>query len=104
MTNYHRLDDPFGPLPPLELKPGTAFALYVDQGPSGPCGQSMDTTCPWAQLHLFDTYEELKEAKIGRKGVKAHVIFGIVGEWSSPGHLTIVDNRKESDESARTEA
>lgn len=103
MTNSYRLDDPYGPIPPLELNPGTAFALYMDRGPKGPCGQCMNTTCDWAQLHLFDTFEELKKARIGRNGVKAHVIMGVVGEWSSPGHVTIVDHREQKNEHGITE-
>ena len=98
MTDSYRLDDPYGSLPPLELKQGTAFALYMDRGPQGPCGQCMSITCDWAQLHLFDTIDELKAAKIGRDGVKAHVIIGVVGEWSSPGHLTIVDHREKKND------
>ena len=98
MTNSYQLNDLYGHLPPLELKQGTAFALYVDQGPKGVCGQSCDITCPWAQLHVFDSIEELSQARIGRNGVKAFVMQGVIGEWSAPGHLTIVDHRKATDE------
>lgn len=93
MTNSYRLDAPYGPLPQLKLKPGMAFALYVDQGPKGACAQSCDITCPWAQLHLFDSQEQMMDSKIGRNGDKAFLMRGVVDEWSSPGHLSIVDYR-----------
>ncbi len=85
MTKYYRLDALYGPMPPIELKPVSAFALYVDQGPKGACGQGGDITCPWAQLHLFDNIDQMMEAKIGRDGVKAFVIRGVADEWSSQG-------------------
>jgi hypothetical protein len=31
----------------------TYYANYRDDGPSGPCGQSMAITSPWNQLFIF---------------------------------------------------
>ena len=53
-------------------------AVYTDDGPRGPCGQSMHTTSPRTRLYLFSTQEELAEwlkaqpnpKKSGRRNAK----------------------------------
>lgn len=77
----------------VSFLPGMAWALYSDDGPSGPCGQSMSITCPWSILYVFKDEDELREAikneSIGRKGRAWKVKQGVIGDWSSPGRLFI---------------
>lgn len=76
----------------VRLKKGMAWALYADDGPSGPCGQSMRTTCSHSVLHVWQTEREMREAMnrgIGRNK-KARIMCGVVGEWTSGGIFGVV--------------
>jgi hypothetical protein len=33
--------------------------VYSDEGPKGICGQSMNITCPWTDVYVFDSEDEL---------------------------------------------
>lgn len=35
--------------------------VYTDQGPSGPCGQSVITTSAWTKVFLFENEEKAYE-------------------------------------------
>lgn len=37
------------------------YVIYEDEGPLGYCHQSMDITCNWHDLHIFDNYKEFKQ-------------------------------------------
>ena len=37
---------------------GMVYAVYIDDGPNGVCGQTVDITRN--ELHIFNTYEEFK--------------------------------------------
>lgn len=37
------------------------YLAYKDNGPSGPCGQSMNTTSNWQRLYRFNTYSEFQK-------------------------------------------
>ncbi len=85
----------------LCLKIGMAWALYADDGPQGPCGQSMRTMCSHSMLHVWDTEAEMREAMnrgIGRNS-KARVMCGVVGEWTSGGVFGVVIHGAEGGES-----
>lgn len=76
----------------LCLKIGMAWALYADDGPQGPCGQSMRTTCAHSVLHVWNTEAEMREAMergIGRNK-KARIMCGVVGHWISGGVFGVV--------------
>jgi hypothetical protein len=45
----------------LEAAKGRAYVVYTDDGPIGPCGQSMATTCRWTRLHIFRDDEHMRE-------------------------------------------
>ena len=76
-------------LPPIELKPGMAWALVVDDGPGGPCGQSMRTTCPHARFFVWPNEaamrKTIEEKNLGRRGSRERSWHGVVGEWASGG-------------------
>lgn len=82
------VDQTYGHGVTVDLQPGMAWALYADDGPGGPCGQSMRTTCPHSVLHVWPNEDAMRAAladgHIGRNK-KARVIYGVVDEWTSPG-------------------
>lgn len=71
----------------LNLGSGMAWCLYSDEGPSGICGQSMDTTCPHTYLTIWPNEDAMRNdmegKKPGRNGKRARVMHGVVGEWST---------------------
>ena len=74
-------------------KPGTAIVVYSDDGPSGPCGQGMETTCPHTAIHVFENEELMRsfcESHEWRNGKNWSVHAMVVGEFHSTGmSLTI---------------
>lgn len=83
------VDQTYGRGVTIDLKPGTAWMLYMDDGPGGPCGQSMRTTCPHGVLHVWPNEDAMRAAmaasgSVGRNK-KAKVMYGVVDEWTSPG-------------------
>ena len=83
----------------VRLKSGMAWALYSDDGPSGPCGQSMRITCSHSVLHVWDSEFEMRaalEAGIGRNK-KARIMCGVVGEWTSRGVFGVVLHERKDD-------
>lgn len=80
----------------LCLENGMGWCLYSDEGPSGPCGQSCDTTCPHAYLAVWPSEDAMREAmeskKAGRNGVRARVMWGVIGEWTA-GNFSITINK-----------
>lgn len=96
----YSLNDPHTEELTITIKPGTAWALYTDFGPSGPCGQSCDITCPWATLYFSDAGEEFIEwlrRNPPRRGVRSNLITGIVGQFSS-GNGSVVLVKKTEEE------
>jgi hypothetical protein len=87
----------------VDLKPGTAWAIYMDDGPGGPCGQSMRTTCPHAILCTWPNEDAMREAMKDKnfgRNKKAKVMFGVIDSWSSPGVLTLAIHKEESEPEA----
>jgi hypothetical protein len=88
------LDVPYG-THPLGLQPGQAWVLYWDNGPGGPCGQSMRTTCEHAMLVIFDSETEMRSTLsegIGRNPT-AKRMCGVVGDYTSSGVFRVLDKR-----------
>ena len=79
------LDYTYGEGVAIELKPGMGWAIYSDNGPGGPCGQSMRTTMPhitlftWPDENLMLEY--LKNAKWRNK--KHVLVYGVVDGYTS---------------------
>jgi hypothetical protein len=91
-SRCYDLADEHRQAPMITWKPGTAWVLYSDDGPSGPCGQCMSTTCPWTILYVFKNEDEMREAvkgEIGRKGRKAKTIYGIIGDYTAGGRFMV---------------
>jgi len=63
------------------------WALYTDKGPLGICGQSMDITQPHAMFVTWESEDAMRAGlkKVGRKGSRANLEYGVVGEWSTAG-------------------
>ena len=40
-----------------------AYAHYRDDGPSGPCGQSMSITAPWSRLFVWEGENAERDAE-----------------------------------------
>lgn len=90
----HDLSSDWFPGATLNLAPGSVLVIYTDDGPTGICGQSMDTTCPHACIHWFPNeaaYREFSEKhKLGRSGRRASVRVVVIGEWSAPGKISVI--------------
>ena len=71
-------------------RPGTAIMVYTDEGPNGPCGQSMSVTCPHMAVHVFRSETAMREfvdanPNWSRNGKRAKLWWVIVGETSTSG-------------------
>lgn len=100
MTVVHELDDTNGKNVNICLRPGMAWILYSDDGPGGPCGQSMRTTCPHTVLHVFTSEAEMRayaEEGVGRNK-KARVEYGVVDEWTAAGVFQVVMHGEKVDD------
>lgn len=88
----HELDNTLGQSISITLEPGMVWCLYTDNGPGGPCGQSMRITCNHAFLSIFPSmqdFEKAKEAGIGRNK-KAYIMWGVVDEYTVGGVFSII--------------
>ena len=86
------LDRVYGEGITIELKPGMAWALYSDNGPGGPCGQSCRTTCPHSVLAIWPDEDAMRATLangIGRNK-KARVMTGVVDEYTSGGVFRVM--------------
>lgn len=96
------LDNTYGKGVTIELRPGMGFFLYTDGGPGGICGQSMDITCPHANLFTFDCEESLNKFVENFKGrnKKCRIWFGVVDKYTSGGQFSIgtVRNKNTGDD------
>jgi len=66
------------------LKPGNGWILVTDDGPTGICGQSMETTSPHSVLMLFENEEKMREHlknKVYRNGSNERVVSGVVDSY-----------------------
>ena len=82
-SHCYNLNQPYGEELHLTLKPGMAWAMYVDSGPKGPCGQSMSITCPHFYFYTWPDEESMRKSKIGRNGSKKVIHWGVIGEWGT---------------------
>jgi hypothetical protein len=66
------------------------YLAYEDDGPSGPCGQSVSITMPWRKLLV---YENPDDAYALMGFLASRTVFGgrrrprIVGAWSDDDYL-----------------
>lgn len=100
MAELYELDRTYGKGVNVHLKPGMAWILYTDNGPGGPCGQSMRTTCPHSVLHVFPSETEMRayaEEGVGRNK-KGRVEYGVVDDWSAAGVFQVVLHGEGEDE------
>jgi len=69
----------------LTLKPGMAIAVISDDGPVGPCGQSMSITCPHTVIAVAPDEDSLKEwlSKGTRKGLRERTQYCVIGSHGS---------------------
>ena len=86
------VDRTYGKGVSVELKPGMAWALYADDGPGGPCGQSCRTTCPHSVLAVWPNEDAMRAAMsngFGRNR-KARLMMGVVDDWTSGGNFRVM--------------
>ena len=90
------IDQTYGETASVELRPGMGWALYSDDGPGGPCGQGMRTTCPHTVLMTWPDESSMKESlKVAKWRNKNHrLIFGVVDEYTAGGIFRVVVNEK----------
>ena len=88
------VDQTYGAGVSIDLKPGMAWALYCDDGPGGPCGQSMRTTCPHSVLMTWPTEAAMREDMDGKKwrNQKHRIIWGVVDEYTAGGVFRVVQS------------
>lgn len=93
---YYSLNEPYREPLQLTLKPGMAWAMYMDHGPLGPCGQSMSVTCPHCVFAIWPSEPEMRrsmEAGVFRKGSKSNMQYGVIGEYSTgQGSIVIYED------------
>lgn len=76
------VDQTYGQSINIELKPGMGWSLYMDDGPGGPCGQGMRTTCPHAVLQIWPNQEAMAEGLKKKPRNKDHkLMWGVVDEY-----------------------
>ena len=93
MAEIYELDRTYGKDVNICLKPGMAWILYSDNGPSGPCGQDMRTTGPHTAFHIFPNEQAMRqalEAGVGRNKISGHVDYGVVDEWTAASVFQVV--------------
>lgn len=68
--------------------------IYTDEGPGGPCGQSMNTTSRWAKAWIFpsdkaarDWLQENRETACGQRKKQRWEICGL-----EPSHVSQFSN------------
>ena len=89
------IDQTYGEGVRLDLKPGMAWILYTDNGPGGPCGQSMRTTCPHSTLYLYSSEMRMREAIDEGSFIrnkKHRIQFGVVDNYTCGGLFRIVQD------------
>lgn len=75
-----------------KLKPGMVVSMYMDSGPTGFCGQSMNITCPWQEIHIFNNVDEFNEfGQNHRNGSKNLFAYTVVGDYGT-GNMRVVDH------------
>lgn len=86
------VDRTYGEGVSIELKPGMAWALYADDGPGGPCGQSCRTTCPHSVLAVWPNEDAMRAAMANGFGRnrKARLMMGVVDDWTSGGNFRVM--------------
>lgn len=88
------VDQTYGQGVSVNLKPGMGWALYSDDGPGGPCGQSMRTTCPHTVLMTWPNETAMREALKDRKwrNQKHKLLFGVVDGFTVGGLFRVIEN------------
>jgi len=77
------------------------YVAYEDNGPSGPCGQTVENTAPWRKLYIFNDETEARAfvARVTEHPFKlGRIRPRIIGFWSDDLNYDNVvekDNEKE---------
>jgi len=58
------------------------YAAYEDEGPTGPCGQSLEITSPWHRLYTFNTFESLQKFCDALKAGKGRKRAKVTSYWT----------------------
>ena len=83
------LSEPDGGELEIKLKPGMAWAIYTDHGPTGIVGQCMSITCPHCSFVVWPDEASMRESlskQFFRKGSRPNLQYGVIGEF---GHGTV---------------
>lgn len=87
-VDVDRLDDAMK----IDLKPGMGWAMYSDNGPGGPCGQSCSVTCPHTVFATWPDEQSMRDALARGYGrnKRNRLVYGVVGQWTSGGRFMVV--------------
>jgi len=88
------VDQTYGEGVTIKLKPGMAWALYSDEGPSGPCGQSVRAMSPRTVLMTWPNEAAMRSAleKSTMDGKKKQIKWGVVDEYTAGGIFRVIQS------------
>jgi hypothetical protein len=86
------LDQMYGESTAVHFAPGTAWLLYSDAGPGGPCGQGMRTTCPHTYLMTWPNEAAMRQAMQQEtwRNKKHQLMYGVVDEYTVGGVFRVI--------------
>jgi hypothetical protein len=81
----------------ISLKPGSAWLLYTDEGPTGPGAQCGRVTCPQTVIHTFENEDDMRSfmATFKPRSKKGQISHGVVDEYYAGSLLRLVDHRSQ---------
>lgn len=79
----------------LDLKPGNAWMLYTDDGPTGPGGQDGRTNSPLTLIHTFENEDDMRSfvATFKPRARNGKVSCGVVDGYYAGSVLRFIDHR-----------
>lgn len=87
------LGSPHFPGAEVRLRPAMVLVVVMDDGPRGPCGQSMNVTCPHTTIHIFPDEAYMRDffsAGGTREGIRERARYCFIGEHSAPGVMNLI--------------
>jgi len=78
----------------IDLRPGMAWVLYSDDGPAGPCAQSVRAMSPKTVLFTFPDEETMRAAMAEKevRGKLSRLMWGVVDEYTSGGVFRVIQS------------
>lgn len=98
---FFEIDEPDFPGCFLELSKGNVLVFYMDDGPGGISGQTIEVTCPHTVIHWFPDeesfWERVREKALSRSGRNARSRYVVIGKGGdAKTSLVVHDKRRET--------